>query len=170
RERDVGEPLEARSRQGGAVGVGLDRDDRARGLRHRGGALAERRSQFRDVAPRRQHPEERLHLPDRRAAVGHSSERGNDRCRRGGTRKFWRCVVVSTELKPCARPRGGTSSFVPSGITPSIASRLRSKSSPEGLKTTKCTPAAGSRLHLSRSLCAVKKNGLSSVLKSARWG
>jgi hypothetical protein len=48
-------------------------------------------------------------------AVGQSSASGNDRCRRGGTRKFWRCVVVSTELKPCARERGSTSSFVPSG-------------------------------------------------------
>ena len=40
----------------------------------------------------------------------------------------------------------------------------------EGLKTTKCRPAAGSRTKRSRSGCAVQKNGLSSVLKSARCG
>src|SRR5436190_23341282 len=99
-----------------------------------------------------------------------SSARGNERCRRGGTRKFCRWVVVSTELKPWARLRAATSSFVPSGITPSIARRLRSKSSPDGLKTTKCTPACGWSLHLSSSGCAEKANGLSSVLKSARCG
>ena len=44
-----------------------------------------------------------------------SSTSGNERCRRGGTRKFWRCVVRSTELKPWPRSRGSNGSFVPSG-------------------------------------------------------
>src|SRR5439155_6579797 len=117
-----------------------------------------------------EHAEQRLHGGERRASVSHSSASGNERCRRGGTRKFCLCVVVSTELKPCARERAPTSSFVPSGSTPSIASRLRSKSSPDGLKTTKCTPATGSSLNWSRAGSAEYANGLSSVLKSARCG
>jgi hypothetical protein len=88
----------------------------------------------------------------------------------GGTRKFWRCVVVSTELKPCARLRGGVSSFVPSGSSPSIARRLRAKSSLDGLKTAKCSPADGVLFSLSLSGVALHANGLSSVLKSARCG
>ena len=72
-----------------------------------------------------------------------SSTSGNDRCRRGGTRKFCRWVVRRIELKPWPRSRGANGSFVPSGSTPSIARRPRLKSSLEGLKTTKWTPAAG---------------------------
>jgi len=59
---------------------------------------------------------------------------------------------------------------VPSGSTPSIASRLRWKSSLVGLKTMKWSPAAGWSLIWSTSGRALKKNGLSSVLKSARCG
>ena len=96
-----------------------------------------------------------------------SSASGKLRCRRGGTMKFWRCVVESTELKPCSRARGLNGIFPP-GSTPSIARRLRRKSSPVGLKTTKWTPAAGSApISSARSDHA---NGLSSVLKSARTG
>ena len=51
---------------------------------------------------------------------------------------------------------------------PSIASRLRSKSSLEGLKTRKWIPAIGPAWITLAS--AEKKNGLSSVLKSARIG
>ena len=57
---------------------------------------------------------------------------------------------------------------VPSGRTPSIASRLRWKSSLVGLKTTKWTPADGP--HAVAPSGALQKNGLSSVLKSARCG
>src|SRR5262245_7113451 len=95
------------------------------------------------------------------------SASGKERRCRGGTRKFCRRVVCSTELKPCPAARGWNSRTVPSGITPSMASRTRLKSSVEGLKTTKWTPAAGT------SECepsALQKNGLSSVLKSARCG
>ena len=71
---------------------------------------------------------------------------------------------------PWPRARGSSGIFVPSGRTPSIASRLRWKSSLVGLKTTKCTPAAGSACSASRSGLALQKNGLSRVLKSARCG
>jgi hypothetical protein len=57
--------------------------------------------------------------------------------------------------------------FLP-GSWPSIASRLRRKSSPVGLKTTKCTPAAGTAPI--SSAFSDQANGLSSVLKSARTG
>src|SRR5262249_34048140 len=77
------------------------------------------------------------------AAHASSSTRGNERWRRGGTRKFCRCVVLSTELSPWPRAPGWIGSRVPSGRTPSIARRLRRKSSLVGLKTTKWTPAAG---------------------------
>src|SRR5581483_3008457 len=87
-----------------------------------------------------------------------SSASGNDRWRRGGTRKFWRCVVRSTELKPWARERGESGSLTPPGSTPSIASRPRLKSSLVGLKTTKWTPAIGCA-----SGTAGNENGLSSV-------
>ena len=60
--------------------------------------------------------------------------------------------------------------LVPSGRTPSIASRVRWKSSLVGVKTTKWRPAAGSSLWRSTSGRALQKNGLSSVLKSARCG
>ena len=46
-------------------------------------------------------------------------------------------------MKPCARERGVIASVVPSGSSPSIARRMRAKSSLEGLNTTKWTPAAG---------------------------
>ena len=94
----------SRSRASAArSGIELDRDDGARRLGKRGGSFAERRPELGDVATGGEHAQQRLHLADRRAAAGHSSASGNERCRRGGTRKFWRCVVVSTELKPCAR-------------------------------------------------------------------
>ena len=35
-----------------------------------------------------------------------SSASGNERCLRGGTRKFCRCVVRSTEFIPCSSARG----------------------------------------------------------------
>ena len=72
-----------------------------------------------------------------------SSTSGNERWRLGGTRKFCRCVVFRIELKPWPGARGGNFSFSPPGMTPSIASRLRWKSSLVGLKTTKWRPAAG---------------------------
>src|SRR5207244_1323905 len=153
-----------------ALRIDLDGHDVRRRLGERRRALAERRSDLRAPAPRSEHRQQPPDGLDRRAAAGHNSARGNERCRRGGTRKFWRCVVVSTELIPCARPRGGSSSFVPSGRCPSMANRLRAKSSLEGLKTTKCTPACASLLNLSRAGVAVHANGLSSVLKSARCG
>ena len=52
------------------------------------------------------------------SAAQRSSTSGNERCRRGGTRKFWRCVVVSTELMPCWREPGSNCSRVPSGQHP----------------------------------------------------
>src|SRR5262249_56020720 len=91
---------------------------------------------------------------------GSSSTSGNERFRRGGTMKFWRCVVVSTELKPCPRSLGSNGSFVPSGSTPSMARRLRWKSSLVGLKTTKWGPAAGWALCWSTSGLAVPTTAL----------
>src|SRR5262245_31964741 len=79
---------------------------------------------------------------DLRREIHQISASGKLRWRRGGTRKFCRCVVRSTELKPWLRSRGSSGS-VPSGSTPSIARRLRWKSSLVGLKTTKWMPAAG---------------------------
>src|SRR5581483_6548853 len=96
-----------------------------------------------------------------------TSASGKLRCRLGGTRKFWRCVVRRTALKPWLRSRGGSGSFT-SGRTPSMASRLRWKSSLVGLKTRKWRPAAGPGW--SSSGRSEKANGLSSVLKSARIG
>ena len=58
----------------------------------------------------------------------------------------------------------------PSGRTPSIASRLRWKSSLVGLNTTKWSPAAGRAPHLVDVRGGAGEEGLSSVLKSARWG
>src|SRR6185503_18587251 len=107
-----------------------------------------------------------LRLPDHVS----SSASGNERCRRGGTRKFWRWVVRRIELNPWPRSRGANGSFVPSGSTPSIARRPRLKSSLDGLKTTKWTPAAAPSVMPSRSGAALQANGLSSVLKSARCG
>src|SRR5215831_1826387 len=97
----------------------------------------------------------------------HSSASGKLRCTRGGTRKFCRCVVWRMELNPWLRSRGG-SAILPSGSTPSIARRLRRKSSPVGLNTTKWTPAAGETPISSGRID--HENGLSSVLKSARTG
>ena len=54
-----------------------------------------------------------------------SSASGKERWRRGGTRKFCRWVVRRTELKPSPRACGWKPRFVPSGRTPSIASRPR---------------------------------------------
>ena len=72
------------------------------------------------------------------------------------------------ELKPRPVLPASNSSVVPSGMTPSMAKRMRRKSSLEGLKTTKWSPAAGSSENVSRPSWAVQKNGLSSVLKSPR--
>src|SRR5581483_1588521 len=146
---DVRAAREPCARERGPLRVLLDREDGARSLGHRRRALAERGAGLGDVASGGEHPQQGVHRGDRAPAAGQSSARGNERCRRGGTRKFCLCVVVSTELKPCARERCATSSFAPFGSTPSIASRLRSKSSPVGLNTTKWTPAAGSVLNLS---------------------
>src|SRR5579862_1181209 len=137
-------------------------------------ATADQRQQREDaqdeqhLARRRQFPRAR----HRSVAFRHagSSDSGNERCTRGGTRKFWRCVVVSTELNPWPREPLANSSTRPSGSTPSIASRPRLKSSLVGLKTTKCRPAFAPGCIPSRSGCALQKNGLSSVLKSARCG
>src|SRR4029450_2084953 len=63
-----------------------------------------------------------------------SPPRGKLRCSRGGTRKFWRWVVRSTEFRPCRRERGSSGRSVPSGSLPSIARRFRRKSSLDGLK------------------------------------
>src|SRR5207344_2456272 len=73
-----------------------------------------------------------------------SSDSGNERWARGGTRKFCRRVVRRMLLKPCPSARGGNGSVVPSGSTPSIALRTRWKSSLVGEKTTGWAPAAGS--------------------------
>ena len=90
----------------------------------------------------------------------------------GGTRKFWRCVVDEHLVEALPGDFGVEArAVVPSGRIPSIASRLRRKSSLVGLKTTKWRPAAGC---CSETVAFagrhVQKNGLSSVLKSARWG
>src|SRR5207245_224841 len=84
------------------------------------------------------HDEERDHHVDDAGGetVHASSASGKLRCRRGGTRKFWRCVVRRIELNPWLRSRGASGSL-PSGRTPSIASRLRWKSSLDGLKVRK---------------------------------
>ena len=58
----------------------------------------------------------------------------------------------------------------PSGMTPSIARRLRWQSSLEGLKPTKWTLAIGFFATPSRFGLALHAKGLSSELKSARWG
>src|SRR5581483_7558156 len=168
----VPEARQALTRDLGAFRVDLHGHELARGLGHRRGPLPERGADLRDPPPGSQHAQQPLHGRDRRPAVRHfrSSARGNERCTRGGTRKFWRWVVVSTELKPCPRSFGSNGSLTPSGSTPSIARRLRWKSSLVGLKTTKWSPAAGWSLIWSTSGCALKKNGLSSVLKSARCG
>src|SRR5262249_34572995 len=109
------------------------------------------RSVFLPVLLRRPHEQGRDEDRDRDHEHGHQdlgreihqiSASGKLRCRRGGTRKFWRWVVRSTELKPWFRSRDSSGSF-PSGSTPSIARRLRWKSSLVGLKTTKWIPAAG---------------------------
>ena len=71
---------------------------------------------------------------------------------------------------PAADFRSRRRDVVPSGMTPSIASRVRRKSSLVGLNTTKWSPARGSSENASRPSYAVQKNGLSSVLKSARCG
>src|SRR4029077_16189782 len=102
---------------------------------------------------------DRAGVVGRRATDHSSSASGNDRCRRGGTRKFWRCVVRRIELNPWPRSRGANGSFVPSGRTPSIARRPRLKSSLEGLKTTKWTPAAGLADSPSRSGAALHAKG-----------
>src|SRR5262249_35180445 len=98
-----------------------------------------------------------------------SSDSGNDRWARGGTRKFWGGGVFSTPLKPWPREPGVNARVCP-GRWPSIASRPRRKSSLVGLKTTKCRPAAGAAWYPSRSGAALQAKGLSSVLKSARCG
>src|SRR6478609_4667581 len=57
-----------------------------------------------------------------------SSDNGNARTARGGTRKFCRRVVRRMLFKPWPSARGSNGSVVPSGRTPSIALRTRSKS------------------------------------------
>src|SRR3954463_9466559 len=99
--------------------------------------------------------------------IHQASTRGKLRWRRGGTRKFCRCVVRSTELNPWFRSRGSSGSFDP-GSTPSIARRFRWKSSLVGLNTMKWIPACG--LSRTTSCSLDHSNGLSSVLKSARTG
>src|SRR5207253_6600805 len=124
--------------------VELDRHHLARRPSERLGAEAEGGADLGRPLAGGEHGEQAPHLWDRRAACRHaSSASGNERCSRGGTMKFCRCVVFSTALIPWPREPGGKASFVPSGSTPSIASRLRWKSSLVGLKTTKWTPAAG---------------------------
>ncbi len=55
------------------------------------------------------------------AESSYTSASGKLRCRRGGTTKFWRCVVESTELKPCSRARGLNGSSRPAAPHPSRA-------------------------------------------------
>src|SRR5207247_7689935 len=93
-----------------------------------------------------------------------------ERFRRGGTRKFCRCVVCRIELKPCPRERGAIGMVVPSGRIPSIARRVRWKLSLVGVKTTKCRPAAGFSLCPSTTGRALQKNGLLSVFNTQRSG
>ena len=74
------------------------------------------------------------------------------RWRRGGTRKFWRCVVAEHRVEAlAARARLERRSSRPGARRPSRR-RLRWKSSLVGLKTTKWTPAAAVAPHLVRSL------------------
>ena len=89
---------------------------------------------------------------------------------RGGTRKFWRWVVRSTEFRPWARSRGVRGSLVPSGRTPSIASRLRWKSSLEGLKVRVDHPPRPPREACARAPRSGRTGCPASVLKSARRG
>src|SRR5439155_18342654 len=100
---DVRERGEAVAREGRAFLVPLDGDEGRTGVGNRSRSLAERRTNLGSAPPSRQHAQQLLDLGQRRAARGQSSASGNARCRRGGTRKFCRCVVRSTSLKPCPR-------------------------------------------------------------------
>ena len=89
---------------------------------------------------------------------------------RGGTRKFWRCVVRSTRVQALllgARREWGPRA---AGVAPVHRQPdAVEQSQLVGANATKCRPAPGACDILSAFGRALQKNGLSSVLKSARW-
>ena len=129
--------------------VELDGDERARASPR--SPQPRRRPRCRPPRTTRPAASTRSELPDLRQrprAAGHvsSSTSGNDRCRARRDEEVLavRRLEHGVEALP-AVARARTAAASRPGSTPSIASRLRWKSSLVGLKTTKCTPAAGSR-------------------------
>ena len=99
-----------------------------------------------------------------------NSTSGNDRCRRGGTRKFCRWVVRSTAFKPWPRARGSSGSFVAVREDPVHRQPVAVEVVARRVEDDEVDPGRGASAIRSRSGVALQKNGLSRVLKSARCG
>ena len=83
--------------------------------------------------------------------------------------KFWRCVVLSTEFRPCARERAS------SGVGAVRQDAVHGEAVPaevvaRRVESDEVEPGVGPSEWLSSTGSDVQKNGLSSVLKSARSG